>query len=402
MSKFIQLHESQDYSNITPQEALTIMQDHLATYQENERFKRSYQQTRDALESIYGGKINKRKSSTGANNNVTATSTKTSYIVKNEDVKDEEKFRYIRIQQSRNILKKNITKSAHHLWSALQMSQNSNSLGAFEITLRELQYQTISDSINDVINDLNELQQNGELFYFNNVVYLVNFHQNQKQHGNDKAIKGILNNYNQLKNNQKLPFIGDFDTKNMTMKELEEAFFILKKAIELIGELYAGKDINKSEMLEVWTSEQVDSIVNGVLNYEDSQPNDKACLVTPQVIEQVAEEVTEEPQQDQQNESIEAPTEVIPQPLAEQKEAPIMQVIPQQTNKMNEEDIISILASKCELAPQLVDKLRSIINDNSFNTVYHYISGGGEDKEAINQYFKDALTIWSNKQKTAS
>lgn len=397
MSKFIQLHESQDFSNITPAEALEIMQDHLATYREGERFKRSYQVTRDALESIYGGKINKRKATTGANNNVTATSTKTSYILKNEDVKDEEKFRYVRIQQSRNILKKNISKSAHHLWSALQMSPNSNSLGAFEVTLRELQYQTISDSINDVISDLNELQQQGELFYFNDVVYLVNFHNNQKQHGNDKAIKGILNNYNSLKNNQKLPFISDFDTKNMTMQQLEEAFFILKKAIELIGELYAGAEINRSEMLEVWTSEQVDSIVNGVLNYEDSQPNDKVSLVTMQVIEQVIEE----PQQDQQNNTSEAPEVSAQEEEEDIIEAPTMQIVPQQTPKMSDDDIIQIIVTKCELTSQNASNLKYIINDNAFNSVYHYIAGGGEDKETINQYFGNALNIWSTKQKTA-
>jgi hypothetical protein len=399
MSKFLEIHESQDYTNITPAEALTIMQDHLATYNEGERFKRSYQRTRDALEAIYGGKINKKKSiSTGANNNVTS-STKTSYIIKNDDVKEDEKFRYIRIQQTRNILKKNISKSAHHLWSALQMSPNSNSLGAFEITLRELQYQTISDSINDVVNDLNELQQQGELFYFNDVVYLTHFHSNQKQHGNDMAIKGILNNYNSLKDNQKLPFIRDFDTKNITMKELEEGFFKLKRAIELMGMLYSGVDIDRSEMLEVWSSEQVDSIVNGVLTLEESQPSDKVTLkvdVKLISVEQVAED---DPQQDHQNDTSEVPIEVSTQE-EDIIEAPKMQVVPH-SSKISDKEIIQTIITTCDLSPQNANKLQMIINDNVFNNLYHYIRGGGGEKEIIRKYFGDALHTWSEKQKTA-
>lgn len=392
MSKFLQLHETQDFDNITPAEALQIMQDHLSTYQEGERFKRSYQATRDALEKIYGGKINKRKNTTGENNNVTRTSAKTSYIVKNEDVKEEEKFRYIRIQQTRNILKRNISKSAHHLWTALQMSPNSNSLGAYEITLRELQYQTISDSINDVISDLNELQQQGELFYFNDVVYLTHFHNNQKQHGNDKAIKGILNNYNQLKNNQKLPFISDFDTKNINMKELEESFFKLKKAIELIGELYSCKDTNRSEMLEVWTSEQVDKIISGVLNYEDSQPADKVSLVTPQVIEQVAEEVTEEPIEEVTLQEEQLTEQEVSQ-VVELIEEPQLELETTQQTKLTDDEIINIICTANNLAGDIIN---NYINKVEFNDVYRYIYNGGKDLKKIKEMTIESFTKLKN------
>lgn len=391
MSKFLEIHESQDFSNITPEQALEIMQDHLATYGAGERFKRSYQATRDALESIYGGKINKRKSSTGENKNVTS-SPKTSYILKNDDVKEEEKFRYVRIQQSRNILKKNITKSAHHLWTALQMSPNSTSLGAYEITLRELQYQTISDNIQDVINDLNELQQQGELFYFNNVVYLTHFHENQKQHGNDKAIKGILNNYNSLKNNQKLPFISDFDTKNMTMQQLEESFFRLKKAIELMGKLYAGCEINRLEMLEIWTSEQVDSIVNGVLTLEESQPVEKVSLVVPQIIEKVIEPI-EEPQQEEPQSLV---TPQVVDPIEQQEDIQQMEITPQheeEPQKLDDENIIKIIATSSNLTEDIISEY---IIKVEFNDVYRYVHNGGQDFNKIKEMTIDSFSKLRN------
>ncbi|MGV0964784.1 hypothetical protein [Empedobacter falsenii] len=385
-TKFLELNQSQDYTNITPAEALEIMQDHLATYNEGERFKRSYQPTRDALESIYGGKINKRKNtSTGANNNVT-TNNKTSYIIKNDDVKEDEKFRYIRISQIRNILKKNISKSAHHLWTALQMSPNSNSLGAFEVTLRELQYQTISDSINDVVNDLNELQQQGELYYFNDVVYLTHFHSNQKQHGNDKAIKGILNNYNQLKDNQKLPFIGDFDTKNMTMPQLEEAFFNLKKAIELMGKLYSGADIYKSEMLEIWTSEQVDIIISGILTFEASQPVEKVSLVSAPVIENV----NEEPQQE---------TTPIIQEEPQQEEI-IQEQQPAPPKKLSEEEIEKIIYDVCDIKEDKKEVFKKVLKHELFNNLFLYVRNGGINPTKIKELFSTSLFEFQNQGHT--
>lgn len=416
MTTFIELHNSQNYSTITPQQALQIMQDHLSTYKEGERFKRSFQVTRTELEKIYGKKINKRKEApaeTTYNNKVTGT------------VTQNKKYRYIQTDIEKEITP--LSFLAKGIYLNLLTSHDTNSLGIFKYNLNA-KAGYLGISIDLLIKGLQELQEAGYARYIDGYIIHNHFLAQQKSSGNDDNKRGAVKLYNALPNNIKLPFIESLDLTIATPQQVNELYDKLTIAIPLFGILVSEVELPNNfifEIEKVYTSELREKILdNGYTSLNDTTPaidwraNFTAPVITIketnnnylQVEASVTQiEVTQVEEVSSLNESqtISQPVEVINSEdeferiLQDIEKAP-QQVRPHQVNKLNDDEIIDIIIECCELPIDSKDTLRVMINDNAFNTLYRLVACGARDSETINEQFRIAMEQWGVNQRNSA
>jgi len=250
--------------------------------------------------------------------------TRDNFIYKNDDVNENEKFRYVRIKQIQNLNSTNLTTDAYLLLLALQVSPNSNSLGAFKISLNEMQVQTAGLTKERITKALNELIMLGEVRYNDGIIFLNNFLSNQKQHGNKDNLIGIIKQYNSLADAHKLPYIASINYQQMNMEQVVNSFDKIKKGIECMGVIASGREVVISDYVDVYTQEQIENIIeNNIESFAQTIPvvvNNKARLVVdePQLDERSIEPVVETLQEEQVIETIQVEEEV-QQPIEQEE-----------------------------------------------------------------------------------
>ncbi|WP_295676161.1 hypothetical protein [uncultured Empedobacter sp.] len=305
---------------------------------------------------------------------------KGNFIYKNDDVSENEKFRYVRIKQIQNLNSTNLSSDAYLLLLALQVSPNSNSLGVFKISYNELQVQTAGLTKERITKALNELIMLGEIRYYDGVVYLNNFHSNQKQHGNKDNLIGIIKQYNSLADAHKLPYLGIVDYQSMNMEQLIKEFIKIKKGIECLGVIASGRDVVIADYADVYNEEQLINIIeNNIESYSQTLPVVKNNIARLLVVDEtstnersiepvVLVETLQQPQDEKEeitiNQSVEETStneqtlifQQEPQPI-EQQEPQTSKIIPSST--MTDEEI---------------DKYEEQLNDDEYE---EYIHNGG-------------------------
>lgn len=406
MTTFIEIHNSQNYSTITPQQALQIMQDHLSTYKEGERFKRSFQVTRSKLEEIYGKKINKRKEApaqTTYNNKVTVTQNK--------------KYRYIQTDIEKEITP--LSFLAKGIYLNILTSHDSNSLGIFKYNL-QAKAGYLGISIDLLIKGLEELQEAGYARYIDGYIIHNHFLAQQKSSGNDDNKRGAVKLYNALPNNIKLPYLDTLDLTTATPQQINELYDKLSIAIQLFAILVSKVELPsnfKNEIEKVYSSELVEKILtNGYTSLSDTTPviDWRANFTAPAItIKETdnnylkVEDNTEVDQEEAPNDSQVTPQIEVPQVQLEEVSSSQIQVTPQQvtpqpTVKLSDEEIIDIIIENCGLPSDSKDKLLIMINDNAFNTLYRLVASGSKDSIIIQEQFNNAMVQWGiNNRKSA-
>lgn len=181
-------------------------------------------------------------------------------IHKNEFINENEKFRYVRMKEIQEINTTQISADAHHLLLVLMVSPSSNALGAFQISINEMCAQTGGRSKEAITTALDELIQLKKVRYVNNCIYITDFHQNQKTHGNADNLKSVFKLYNNLNDNQKLPYIGEIEFQNMNMEQLISEFQKLTEAIKFMSIIDSGDTTIDLTKFDVYTSQQIENI----------------------------------------------------------------------------------------------------------------------------------------------
>lgn len=328
--------------------------------------------------------------------------TKDNFILKNDDVNENEKFRYVRIKQIQQMNSTNMTPQAHHLLLALMTSPNSNSLGAYKISISEMSAQTGGQSREVIIKALNDLISLGEVRYIDGVIYLNKFLTNQKQHGNKDNLIGIIKNYNSLQDTAKLPYKGSINYQGMTMTQLVEEFQSLMKGISMMGLVGSGAGININEYSDIYTQEQIKEIIEeNKHSFADTSTNVlksvAPAFIVPDVEEEQVEEettpITETIQQD------EIKQEIIPvvtqQPQQEELRviSPVIQQqeITQPPKKLSEEEIEKIIYDVCDIKEDKKEVFKKVLKHELFNNLYLFVRNGGKNPEKIKELFMSAL-----------
>ncbi len=377
----------------------------------------------------------------------TKTNSKGNFVYKNDDVSENEKFRYIRIKQIQNLNSTNLTTDAYLLLLTLLVSPNSNSLGAFKISYNEMQVQTAGLPRERITKALNELIMLGEIRYNDGIIFLNNFLSNQKQHGNKDNLIGIIKQYNSLDDKHKLPYLGAINYQQMNMEQVVNSFNKIKKGIECMGVIASGQDVIISDYADVYTQEQIENIIeNNIESFAQTIPvvtNNKARLLVvdePQLDERSIELVTVtsqvpqvtlqeafEPQlvTDEEQEvffpAIEEPGEETfsyPTPVTKkeevqedeehleyvkkggyasvkngdnrsnvipQEEEPQPMVITPQEKEIQPLDDKEIITLIATASNLTEEEINEYINKNEFNYVYRYVSNGGRDFNKIKE-----------------
>ncbi|MDM1523837.1 hypothetical protein HX088_11225 [Empedobacter sp. 225-1] len=181
-------------------------------------------------------------------------------ILKNETIGENEKFRYVRMKEIAEINTTPISADAHHLLLVLMTSPSSNALGAFQISINEMCAQTGGRSKEAITTALEELIQLKKVRYINNCLYITDFHNNQKTHGNADNLRGVFKLYNNLNDNQKLPYIGSISFDKMNMDELISEFEKLVEGIQIMSIIDSGDTTIDIRNIEVYTTEQLEAI----------------------------------------------------------------------------------------------------------------------------------------------
>ncbi|MDM1542345.1 hypothetical protein [Empedobacter sp. 189-2] len=442
---FIELHNSQDFTNITPQQALVIVQDHLDTYQEGERFLRRYQSTRDTLEAIYGKKINKRKetSSTKVKTSQNGSETTTPSKAK--------KYRYVMTDIEKEI--SHLSFIAKAIYNNILITHDSNALGIFQYDLgTKAGYLGIP--VETLIKGLQELQETGYAIYKDGYIFHNHFIQQQKSSGNNDNKRGAIKIYNALPANIKLPYINSLDLTTATAKQVNELYERLSIAIPVMGDLLSTIPLTndfKNDLKEAFGEDSENLINNGytslmdTLQVEDFRKNiTKTEIEIPviyndeelkEVKQEVIQPVTQQPQQEvkgettpiietiqpvitqvEQEEEIKQPqqdefkviTPVIQQQediqptlSAEDKFDKILETIstgnyekPLPVEKMTDEEIEDFILSKIDDMPnEYKPKAKLLLKKDEFNNVYLYVKNGGRNSVEIKKYYDEAIRL---------
>lgn len=203
------------------------------------------------------------------------------------------KWRYYKTIMWKDTKYRNLSEGALSLLNYLRTSPNSNGIGMFAESIGDIATNTNVNNVLKITQRLEELKDNGFVRYINNHIVLTTFLDEQQKITKVSIIKNLIEEYNKLSDDVKLPYYPSLPTDSN--EAVINSYNTLYDGIHALGQIESENGYT-TEYLSIWTEEEIQSIIDGIRCQSDIRDNYnvygeavKSNIPTPKVEE---EEIT--------------------------------------------------------------------------------------------------------------